>query len=337
MKKIIFWGVGKTAKKEWIRIEQNREVFFDEYLAFCDSNSNLWGKEFKGRPIISPREIEKYDYDFIVIISIYEKEIKERLTNELNIDSNKIMSRTQYFVMCFTQGSFQNQYRNLERQYNVFHTDNIAVYTAITGNYDDLKEPAVVDEGITYICFTNNRNIKSDVWNIEYINDSTLDNMLLAKKVKLEPHTFLREFETSVWVDGQYALLDDFRDYIKEYGREKPMLCFPHSARRCICDEVAACIVSGKGNKETLIKQVGAYLNEGYPDNQGLYECGCIVRNHNDETIRKLMRDWENEIMRYSFRDQISLPYVCWKNCFVPDICDMNIHDNRWTKMYYHN
>lgn len=337
MKKIIFWGVGETAKKEWLRIEQNRVFFEDEYLAFCDSSSSFWGKDFKGRPIISPENIEDYDYDLIVIMSVFEKEIRERLVNELGIEDKKIMSHKQYFAMCFTQGSYQYRYKGKERQYNALHIENIVVYTAITGDYDDLKDPAVTGEGITYVCFTNNRNIKSDIWNVEYISDSTLSNMLLAKKVKLEPHNFLHGFETSVWVDGQYALLDDLREYIKKYGREKPMLCFPHSSRRCIYEEAALCILSGRGKKETLVKQAGTYLAEGYPSNQGLYECGCIVRNHHDETVQKIMLDWENEIMKYTVRDQISFPYVCWKNHFEPDICNMNIHDSRWTKLCQHN
>lgn len=337
MRTIIFWGVGETLKKEWVRIEQNREIFIEEEFIFVDSNSSLWGKEFQGRAIISPEKLESLTYDFIVITSVYEKEIRERLIHELGIDRKKILSRKQYFAMCFTQGSYQCRYKGAERQSNAFHTDHIVVYTAITGNYDDLKEPAVVGEGITYVCFTNNRKIKSDRWHVEYIRDDSLSNMLLAKKVKLEPYHFLREFETSVWVDGNYALLDDFRDYIRAYGREKPMLCFPHSARRCICDEAAACILSGRGKKETLIQQVGAYLNAGYPINHGLYECGCIVRNHHDETVRKIMEDWGNEIRRYSVRDQISLPYVCWKNKFEPDISNLNFHDNRWAKACRHN
>ena len=42
------------------------------------------------------------------------------------------------------------------------------------------------------------------------------------------------------------------------------------------------------------------------------------------------MKKWENEIQKYSIRDQLSFPYVCWKNNFYPDISDLDINRNPW-------
>lgn len=39
--------------------------------------------------------------------------------------------------------------------------NNIVVYTCITNNYDSLKEIKYIDEGVSYICFTKNPNLKS--------------------------------------------------------------------------------------------------------------------------------------------------------------------------------
>lgn len=43
------------------------------------------------------------------------------------------------------------------------------LYTAIFGNHDKLKEP-VVTNGWEYILFTNNRELKSDIWDIRYVD-----------------------------------------------------------------------------------------------------------------------------------------------------------------------
>ena len=41
--------------------------------------------------------------------------------------------------------------------------ERICVYTCITGNYDDLQ-PVYQEEGIDYLCFTNNKDLESDDW-----------------------------------------------------------------------------------------------------------------------------------------------------------------------------
>lgn len=35
-------------------------------------------------------------------------------------------------------------------------------------------------------------------------------------------------------------------------------------------------------------------------------------------------------MVMFSNRDQISLPYVCEKQGFLPDICDQDIYRNEW-------
>lgn len=44
------------------------------------------------------------------------------------------------------------------------------IYTVITGNYDTIKQPLVVEEGVEYVLFTNNREIKdAGVWKVVQI------------------------------------------------------------------------------------------------------------------------------------------------------------------------
>ena len=63
--------------------------------------------------------------------------------------------------------------------------NKICVYTCITGEYDDLKEIKNVEKNIDYYCFTNNKKIKSKTWNVVYIEDNELSNLLLARKTKI--------------------------------------------------------------------------------------------------------------------------------------------------------
>jgi len=39
-------------------------------------------------------------------------------------------------------------------------------YTVLSGDYDNLKNPKVVTPGWKYVCFTDQDNVKSDIWEI---------------------------------------------------------------------------------------------------------------------------------------------------------------------------
>lgn len=333
MDKVVFFGAGRQALCFWKHIHEPQ--FLDsQHIAFSDNNSALWGETFNNLKIIPPFELSLTLADSFVIMSPYhEQTIRRQLVYEIGIPEEKIYSFDEYSRKCYTRWQYKKKYGCLDENTVdncKFKLSKLVIYTAITGNYDDLQEPLFKNKDLTYVCFTNNRKLKSDIWNIEYIQDDQLDNMYLAKKIKMNPDLYFKEFETSVWVDGKYEIQKDFRIYIEKYGREKPILCFPHFQQECIYDEAAICLCVKKGKKEDIVRQMADYYQEGYPMNNGLYEMGCIIRRHNDELVRKLMREWEREVTYYSYRDQLSFPYVCWKNSFIPDICDLDINRNPW-------
>ena len=47
------------------------------------------------------------------------------------------------------------------------------VYTCITGGYDNLIDPSYVTEGYDYVCFTDNLELKSKVWEIRPLPKET--------------------------------------------------------------------------------------------------------------------------------------------------------------------
>ena len=338
MNKIILFGAGGHADYLWEQI-WGFPYFSDKYVAFSDNNSKLWGEKFKGLDIIPPYELNRELADFFVITSIYYKEIKKQLVNETDIPESRIFTFDEYKRKCFTQWQYFKRYGNLmadNKKHVGFNMKKMVIYTAITGEYDNLHDPLFVDKNLTYVCFTNNKKIKSDIWNIEYIHDDKLDHTYLSKKIKLFPDLYLKEYDTSIWVDGKLGIKEDIRNYVIRYERDKSILCFPHYERECIYEEAGVCLHYKKGNKNKIIRQMSDYYQNGYPINNGLYEMACIVRQHNDALVRKIMTDWYQEIRRYSHRDQISFPVVCYNNNFLPDICDLDIYNNRWLTVYEH-
>lgn len=93
MKRVIIFGIGKTAEKCF------RDGSFTNFdiVALSDNDSTKWGMEYCGKVVIPPDKICKLEYDEIIIASEkYEKEIKEQLTNFMNIPEEIIRGGIKY-------------------------------------------------------------------------------------------------------------------------------------------------------------------------------------------------------------------------------------------------
>lgn len=226
---------------------------------------------------------------------------------------------------------FYNEERN-EKLIEDVKKSKIVIYTAFTGNYDSLKDPEYIDENCDYICFSNNPNIKSDIWKIIPMEDSNLDNNRIAKQYRLFPHIYLSGYDYSLWIDASLKIVGSIREYIYNYLKN-PMLNVLHDDRDCIYDEFLISAYISKYSTPILEKQIQKYKEDGFPPHYGLPATGVMFRQHNNPLIIKLMEDWWNEIIKYTNQDQISFSYVCWKNNFHPSVAPIFIWSNEyWSK-----
>lgn len=212
------------------------------------------------------------------------------------------------------------------------------IYTAITGNYDDVKEPKYINPNYDYILFTNNPQIKSNLWQVRLIdNEGQLDNVRLARKIKILGHKYLTEYDYSVWVDSKFEIIDNLEEYIHAYRKTEPILCFPHYENDCAYKEKELCELFKKDDSGIMEKQMERYRNEGYPVGNGLVETGILVRDLKNARLIRVMETWWQEILNGSKRDQLSFNYSCWKNDFVYDLTDLYIYGNKYVNVYSHN
>ena len=338
--KVILYGTGTDAGMLCDYIVSKGMFLSSLIVAFCDSDIQKIGNEFRGIIIISPEAIRDCEVDYIVIASRrYASEIKRKLELDLLINDSKVLPIDAFMKRVFTEAAFHKKYRNdtinTPSHLNILK-QRVIVYTAITGDYDELKDPMYVSPNVKYICFTNNPNLKSKIWEIRLIK-SELDNLSLARRIKILPWEYLEDRgDIIIWVDAKYKILNDLREYYLKYRRNGSMLCFPHFCRDSICDEMIELAILKRNIKKEIIKQTAAYLNDGFPDDIGLYDTGCIVRNCHDSQVKFIMEEWWKELSRYSKRDQLSFPYLCWKYRFEPDICNLYIEDNYWLKCEKH-
>ena len=214
-----------------------------------------------------------------------------------------------------------------------------AVYTVITGGYDELKDPLHVDPDLDYFFFTDcPEKYTSKVWKIRELPSNGLDSSLLkCRYAKMHPFELLPEYDFTAYVDGKLTILGSITEYINTYARESSMLCCPHPTHRDIAEEAKYIAMLGKWDNDEMQKQIEAYRQEGYNDNNVLIESAFLIRSNHDEKLRQVMETWWHECSTKTGRDQLSFGYACWKNDYKYDISSLNFtSENRWLGLRDH-
>lgn len=189
------------------------------------------------------------------------------------------------------------------------------VYTCLTGGYDNVAPLFFKPADCDFLLFTDDPGLKVDGWETVLMDSNwAKNNFLLSRMPKLLPHRFLQDYDYSIYIDGNYEIIGDITELF-EYLSGKALGLFRHaSGTFCIKDEAKRIIKVGKANAVDIEKQMNAYFEEGFPENQGLFECGVIIRKHNQHEVMETMETWWSELKKYPYRDQMSFPYAIWKN-----------------------
>jgi len=206
------------------------------------------------------------------------------------------------------------------------------IYTAIFGPYDVLHEPMVIPEAAQFVCFTD-QPFRSDVWKIVQLRPSK-HPMIEAKRYKLFPHEIFPGHGFSLWLDGCMQLRQDPEPLLSMLY-DADMALFKHPARACSHSESFVNIMQ-RHDIDSVTQQHNAYYESEFPDDQGLYSGGFILREHNKESMKGLAENWWYELNTRSMRDQVSLPYVLWKTGIKPATIPGTIYNNQYAQWWAH-
>ncbi len=181
---------------------------------------------------------------------------------------------------------------------------NKVCYTALFGNYEELKEPAVITPGWDYICFTD-QPLNSDVWQIRKIDlfDSTPQKM--ARYFKIMEWV---DWPQSMWIDASFIIKTDLNEWWAKYF-DKGFSVPNHPTRNCVYEEIDACIGSNRGNSQELLQQRTRYANEGVKRGGGIITSGLLMRENKPEVI-ELCEAWYEELKSGSIRDQVAFAKI---------------------------
>lgn len=238
-----------------------------------------------------------------------------------------------------------NNFEIQKEKYESVEEKRIVVYTCITGNYDNAIKPLYKNDNVDYVIYTNNDSLQCDGWQKRKIDDNIMtldDNLLINRYIKMHPFDlFAKNYDYSIYIDGNIRSISDLSQLVNYINNKTGLALHRHQARNCIYLEEKACELYKKGNKEKLRKQVMRYQIEGFPAQYGMLECNVIVTDLKNNNALKIFNSWWNEFLQAdSRRDQLSLPYVLWKNNIkIEDIGNLgyNVNKNDKFEIIKHN
>lgn len=228
---------------------------------------------------------------------------------------------------------------------NYFSSSRIAVYTAVFGAYDLVPEPYCTADNIDYYIITDNSGIisESSIWKIVDVSDdknilSKLSNPEKNRFYKMHPAHLFSNYEYTMYIDGNIQIISDVTEYIHRLG-SSDIATHLHSSRSCIYEEAQAVVFSKKETRENILRHLAHLEKEGMPRHYGMLECNVILRR-NTEACNRMMEEWWNEFLTYSKRDQLSLPYVLYKNGIAVErvgVLGNNVYMNPSFRVYTHS
>lgn len=204
----------------------------------------------------------------------------------------------------------------------------IVVYTAAIGGIDPLW--SALPDSAEYAAFVDAPKREAGLWGGKppHILSNTAgiaapptwkqrsvaiegDARRTARLVKTLPHRYMPDADVWIWVDGNVRLRITAAEAVRRWLRGG--IAIPnHPDRRDVYQEAEACIKFRKDDAVTLQRQARRYELDGHPRGWGLAETRIVIRR-NMPAIRALNEAWWVEIDAGSVRDQVALPYVCWK------------------------
>jgi len=209
----------------------------------------------------------------------------------------------------------------------------IALITSIYGQHDYLTDPpeqegvdeyiAVVDEPQSGACA---------MWRQIVEPRPHMHPRMAAKVAKCCP-AWYTDAEYTIWIDGSARLKHGgvAEWAVGHLAKGAHAAQFQHPQRCDITPESIVSMGMSKYDGQACIEQAEFYKKQGLPENWGLFATGFIARPR----WAGIQTAWLVEQMRWTYQDQISLPYVYWREARWPAVLEGDLWSN--PHVYFEN
>ena len=195
------------------------------------------------------------------------------------------------------------------RQYATRGEIRVAIYTAISDNYNSIKLPERLNPDFGYILFTDLPAPDTKIWQLRPMTCLHSDKARSARYIKTHPHLLLEGYDVAVWIDANIMILDGLDNMIETFlSSGKAVGAIPHPLRNSIYEEIAACEERSKDEADVMREQIAKYADEGF-FHHDLIESNFMIFDLRHEKMARFLDTWWREIDNHSKRDQLSLNY----------------------------
>src|SRR3954447_25674822 len=203
------------------------------------------------------------------------------------------------------------------------------VYTCLFGHSELFNDFEYERDGIDFVCFTDDPELRSKFWKIELMPRRLLNPARAAKKIKALPHVYLPQYDESLYIDNTARLKASPKRMFDEHlaPASSPLVCFRHPERDCVYDEARVVLSIGFDTPERVKPQMALYRYLGYPAHNGLGKSTLLLRRHHDPALQRMLSTWSEQIFCHSRRDQLSMLPSCWFENFQPDYIALQFGD----------
>lgn len=300
---VCIWGAGYVGRNYGYQLVRELGIKVDFY---CDNNKSLYGQEIRdGIRCVAIENIPANTLFFIMVAGhlVYE------ITDQLKTMGFERFIR--YMDLCEIKA---------ENYFEVQRRKQIAIYTCISGDYDEVLIPNHIADECDYYVISDKKEKEDSFFTYfdlsQYVPCDIVDNARKNRFCKINAHKLFPQYRYSIYFDGNIEIKKEIVKYIKTLPKTRITTLF-RAGYDSVYAEAFRCLKHKRDSEERITKQMEKYWLEGMPDDFGLVGPGIMIREHNNPICKKIMEDWWEEVDHFSKRDMISLSYVLWKNGYT--------------------
>ena len=191
------------------------------------------------------------------------------------------------------------------------------IYTVLTGGYDHLRQPRVIDPDWDYVCF-GDRDGQDGVWKLQRIPFEG-SNVIRARWAKMHPHVLFPDYSYSVFMDANLCVIGP--EFYAALKNDVPIAVLEHPQRDCVWDELRYCFLKDKVSTRTAVKWHRLLKKMDMPRHNGLAETCILYREHNYPGVVALDELWWDYLVQSGgSRDQLCFTPALHKLGLVPGL-----------------
>jgi len=217
------------------------------------------------------------------------------------------------------------------------------VYACTHLDYDQIFSPVAKTPGVDFVLFADRRPRLVRGWQWRPLPAATggMSQTLANRYAKLFPEAVLPEAGCSIYLDANTLVLGDLTPLIEEFlASGADIGLFPHRERSSLAEEFEFGRRVGKippADVEKGLAQLRRYREAGLPPDPPFTENAIIFRRHGNPALGEAMQLWWSELMHYTQRDQLSLPFVLHTSRLRVKLWDWNYKfENPYFLRYLH-